>query len=475
MTHLSEAIPHLSLPLLSATLSFTMAACVLILVLGGSGATRALAVLCQLSSIGFLTGAAWLRARSGHNELLDPLWHQVKVDSVNEAILVLYGVLTLTILLLAPRRDATGGFLVGVLFLFAATVFTYGATSVAGFGAGWVLSALPFALGCFRTPGVAHSPALWIAVAISGVALMGAAGLMGTSGMDFSHANGLAMALLLLAVALRKGIFPVHSWLAQAFERGSLLPTVLFYNGHCGALLLVRAESTHLEAVVQQMLHYICWGALLTALYTSFLMIAERKPRRLLAMLCVSQASFILAGLSSGSHYGITGALIHWLVVAAASTGLVSVYRALEVRCAGVERSTEGHLGLGAHAPRLAVFFLVCGLALVGLPGTLGYSAEDLLFHGALESQPVIGVALHLATALNAIHLFRLFSRLFLGRLASEVAEIPDALFRERLPLTMCLLFLVVGGLIPAPILRHREAVAQRIHAALEHEAAQSH
>jgi NADH:ubiquinone oxidoreductase subunit 4 (subunit M) len=121
------------------------------------------------------------------------------------------------------------------------------------------------------------------------------------------------------------------------------------------------------------------------------------------------------------------------------------------------------------------VFFLVSGLALVGLPGTLGYLAEDLLFHGALESAPVIGLALHMATALNAIHLFRLFSRLFLGRLGSEIAVVPDALARERLPLTCCILFLVVAGLIPGPILRHREPVAERIHAALESSEQQTH
>jgi len=97
------------------------------------------------------------------------------------------------------------------------------------------------------------------------------------------------------------------------------------------------------------------------------------------------------------------------------------------------------------------------------LPGTLGYCAEDLLFHGALQAQPVIGLALILSTALNAIHLFRLFSRLFLGRLRSDVPEVPDALARERWPLSVCVGFLIVAGLVPSFIVRHREPVAERI------------
>jgi NADH-quinone oxidoreductase subunit M len=47
-----------------------------------------------------------------------------------------------------------------------------------------------------------------------------------------------------------------------------------------------------------------------------------------------------------------------------------------------------GHLGLAIRAPRLATFFLIGALALIGLPGTVGYNAEDLLFHGALQSHP---------------------------------------------------------------------------------------
>jgi hypothetical protein len=85
------------------------------------------------------------------------------------------------------------------------------------------------------------------------------------------------------------------------------------------------------------------------------------------------------------------------MVVSAASMGMACVLRAVEVRVADA-LAPSGPLGLAVRAPRLAVFFLVCGLSLIGLPGTLGYCAEDLLFHGALESHPLLGVALPLAT-----------------------------------------------------------------------------
>jgi len=153
-------------------------------------------------------------------------------------------------------------------------------------------------------------------------------------------------------------------------------------------------------------------------------------------------------------------------VVTAASSGLIAIVRILEVRVMDVT-NPESDLGLAVRAPRLATFFLICGLALIGLPGTLGYCAEDLLFHGALASHPILGVTLLVATAFNAINLVRLYSVLFLGVLPKHVIDIPDALPRERWPLTACVVFLIAGGILPGKIIPWREDAAHEIERAL--------
>jgi NADH-quinone oxidoreductase subunit M len=188
--------------------------------------------------------------------------------------------------------------------------------------------------------------------------------------------------------------------------------------------------------------------ALFTAVYAALLAVSERSPRRLLGLLAVSQASCILAGLESAKPEGVSGALIQWLVVGAGVTGLVAVYRLIETRYGGNLEGRE-FLGLAERFPRLAVSFAVCGLAIVGLPGTLGFCAEDLLMHGLLESKPWIGLAQPLATALNAITMVRFFARLFMGRRHGDALPLPDALPRERWALAAVVAFLVIGGLAP--------------------------
>jgi NADH:ubiquinone oxidoreductase subunit 4 (subunit M) len=99
----------------------------------------------------------------------------------------------------------------------------------------------------------------------------------------------------------------------------------------------------------------------------------------------------------------------------------------------------------------------------VGLPLTLGFPAEDLLLQGTLATNPYLGVVLPVVTALNAFSIVRLFARLFLGQPVTAAHNIADALRRERWVLTGALLFLLIGGLFPAQLMRLPAVAAERL------------
>jgi NADH:ubiquinone oxidoreductase subunit 4 (subunit M) len=62
---------------------------------------------------------------------------------------------------------------------------------------------------------------------------------------------------------------------------------------------------------------------------------------------------------------------------------------------------------------------------------------------------------------MNAVSLFRLFSKIFLGARAGAVYGVTDAAPRERWVLAAIALFLVVAGLTPATIVGFRTPAAQ--------------
>lgn len=414
------------------------------------------AIACIAAGIPVLCAAA-IFAGDHHRQVRSLLI----ADGMNAVPMLLFAILALVSLMVSPKQDAHPRSLAGMLVTTAGTLAAYAADNLILFFVAWVVSMLPFLFGTSersstgraRLPGivlVGSALALFGAMVTIEWTVTGAADPWSMTALAASgwHGSRWVFGLLMLAVFLRKGIFPLHSWVPAAFAGGPLIGAGLLFNGHLGAFLLARMVVPLTPEIARDLFPLLSNLALITAAYAALLAISERSPRRLMGLLAVSQASCILAGLESAKAEGVSGALIQWLVVGAGSTGLIAVYRLIETRYSG-DLEGRDFLGLAERFPRLAVSFAVCGLAIVGLPGTLGFCAEDLLLHGLLESNSWIGLAQPLATALNAITMVRLFSRLFMGKRHGDAIPVPDALPRERWALAALVVFLVIGGLAP--------------------------
>jgi len=382
-------------------------------------------------------------------------------ESLREALMALFSCLTLASTLMLPKRDCDPLIMGGILFILGATLTAYSTDNLAVFLAGWILTTIPFLLRSWF--GASWRPAT--ALSLSSVVLALAIAIIAASGHALSietlkgrSPGGMtAFALLVAAVILRKGICPAQAWVADLAERSPAIPAALLLNGHFGALLVARLILPLFPRTSDNLFPVLSWFAMATALYVAIRALAENSPRRLLAFLALSQSAVILAGLESRTWDGITGAMVHWFVVTVSTVGLFGILRLLEVRF-GENLTATRYLGLSQNAPRLAVSFAVFGLALVGLPGTLGFFSEDLLIHGTLMTHPLTGVVLPIATAMNAVSIFRLFAKLFLGKRRTGLTHMADALPRERWTLAAGLLFVVLGGLFPNLIVARRSA-----------------
>jgi len=426
-------------------------------------------------------------ARSGGGRLLEPLptWGQWAIlDSLNGLPLPLYTGLALGMIIVAPRRKVTVGWLMGIQILTLGTIIAYATNHLLLFVLAWAGTLVPFLGSRFfnRVGEVTIPREARMILSLSAVLILLGATLLalGTESSEWSARLSLgqprqgdsvllslAFTCLMVGVFLRKGFFPFHAWVTRSFAEGPLIPLNLFFNGHLGAFLIARVAVPAFPEIATAALPLLGNLGLLTAGYTALLAIGERHPRRLLALLTISQSSFLVAGLESTNPDAIAGALVHWQVVVVATSVLTAVYTSLEARLT-LQIDGRQHLGLAKGAPRLAVFFLIAGLALVGLPLTLGFAAEDLLLHGTLESHPLLGIILPVVTALNAFHLMRLFTSLFLGRPDQGVLTVNDARPRERWVLTAAILFLLVGGLYPAIFVHLPERAAENLIYSLE-------
>jgi NADH-quinone oxidoreductase subunit M len=388
-------------------------------------------------------------------------------QSLYQALMLLFACLTLGATLALPRRDCTAGNVSGILFILGSTLLAYSADNLLTLLAAWILTITPFFLPRWFHP---HSWRPLAALLLSGLALGVAIVVIAFNThtiwivrLQGQSPGGMAtLGLLIAAVIFRKGILPAHAWVADAAAGGSLIPTALLFNGHFGALLVAKLIVPLFAGATVAVFPILSYLAMATALYVAIRALTENSPRRLLAFVSLSQSAAILAGLESGTAEGITGALVHWYVVTVSTVALFGILRLLEVRF-GENLTTSTHLGLARHAPRLAVSFAVFGLALVGLPGTLSFCSQDLLIHGTLQSHPLTGILLPISTAMNAVSIFRLFTRLFLGKRRTGFTAVVDALPRERWVLAIGSVFVVLGGLFPNVLVARRAAEADLV------------
>ena len=200
--------------------------------------------------------------------------------------------------------------------------------------------------------------------------------------------------------------------------------------------------------------------ALVTAVYGGALALVQRDLRSLIGTLAMSQSAMVLADLAGTLPMELNGAFCVWISSGLALTGIGLVAWALESRTGPLSIQTPQ--GRFRDSPALAGFFLLFGLATIGLPGTLSFVADDLIVSGSLDEQLHAGLLVIAAAVLSGIALMRGWFMIFGGPAAVDGPR-HMILPRERIALTVVLATLFVLGLFPAPLVRSLERAAEQL------------
>jgi NADH-quinone oxidoreductase subunit M len=266
--------------------------------------------------------------------------------------------------------------------------------------------------------------------------------------------------LIVLAALVRKGIVPFHAWVPEVFDHGRLGPAILFSAPQVGAYITVVLI---VPRAAPDLLRLIALLALGTAVYGAALALVQTSARRACGYLFMSQSALVMAGLDCTSASALTGGLLVWLSAGLAFAGLARTVLVLEARRGRLDL-TSYHGGY-ERMPVLAISFLAMGLACTGFPGTLGFVGQELLVAGAVESFPVMGFAVVVASALTGLAVLRMYFSLFCGRPDPLLhAGVRLGLARREAWTFVALVIALVGlGLAPRALVDSRFAVSDEL------------
>ena len=238
-------------------------------------------------------------------------------------------------------------------------------------------------------------------VSVPSLGLQGIPELM--SGANFLLPIGMVFWLFFISFAIKLPLWPLHSWLPDAHTDAPtavsvMLAGVLLKMGGYGIFRISLGffhNSTFNFDIAGPLLAIL--GAV-SVIYGAILTVRQKDLKRLIAFSSVSHMGYVIIGFSSLAGIGsisdtlaLNGAALQ-LFTHGTITGLAFLMVGLVY-----DRTHTRHIpdlgGLTNKMPIIAVFFIIAGFGLLGLPGLSGFVAELMIFLGTFKLGSIFAMA----------------------------------------------------------------------------------
>ena len=300
---------ELSFPYLSVMIALPLLAALATL-LGDAVVTRRVASAAALVSLALALGGLAEHVAAPAAVFADP-WDPLRallgrpalrLDGLSAVLLPFAAAIALVAVSVAPRTALRASLLRRNLFAQAVVAATFATREPWLLVALWWLGMAPPLLE-LRSAGPAGRPALRVFALYMAVCAATFTGGVALAGGESALAGSI---LLVIAVMIRKGITPLHSWMPELFEHAPLGVSTLFNAPQVGAYV---AATLVLPSEPEAVLHVVGVAAILTALYGSAMALVQPGARRAYGYLFMSQSALVMLGFECLSLPGIAGSL----------------------------------------------------------------------------------------------------------------------------------------------------------------------
>jgi len=238
-------------------------------------------------------------------------------------------------------------------------------------------------------------------------------------------------AFIMIGIALKLAMFPLHLWLPNAYTYAPSVVTVFLAATatKVAVYVMLRILFTvfpHSFALATPAEELFIMAGIASIIIASTYAIYQVDVKRLLAYSSVAQIGYMALGIGFASATGVTAALIHLFNHALMKGALFMAVGAIIYRI-GACRMDQIH-GLGRAMPWTFGAIVIGGLSLVGVPGTAGFISKWYLVSAALEQEAWISVAVILFGSLLAVvYMGKLIEALYFKPVTDSGKEVAEA------------------------------------------------
>jgi multicomponent Na+:H+ antiporter subunit D len=227
------------------------------------------------------------------------------------------------------------------------------------------------------------------------------------------------LAFIVVGVALKAAVFPLHSWLPSSYSQAPSVVSVFLAASATKVAIYVLIRCLFnvypmeywTSIVLPDLLVGIgCVGIL----YGSFRAFGQLDMKRLLAYSSVAQIGYMMVGIGLINQTAMTATLLHLFNHALIKAALFMVAGILLYRANTT--NLKDLRGLGRDMPWTLLAMAIAGLSLIGMPGTVGFISKWFLISGAIETGRWYVVLVVLASSIIAIlYVWKMIEALYFG------------------------------------------------------------
>ena len=287
--------------------------------------------------------------------------------------------------------------------------------------------------------------------------------IMGTTDFDalyktnFNYSTQLLLFYgIFIAFAVKTPTIFLNTWLLKAHVESPLGGSVIL------AAIVLKLSLYGIFRLILPLLpkasldytYIVYLIGVITIIYASLSTLRTIDVKELIAYSSVSHAAVYLIGVFSNTIQGIEGGIALGLAHGFVSSGLFICVGGVLYDRSGT-RLISFYRGIAQVMPLFSILFFILSLGNCGVPLTLNFVGEFMSLYGVFERLPLLGVFASSSIVLSAGYTIYMFNRIAFGGSFSKFfeANISDVNKREFFVLLTLVVFTVVLGIYPAPVL----------------------
>jgi len=290
------------------------------------------------------------------------------------------------------------------------------------------------------------------------VAVRIAAGLGSQAGIRF------AAVLLMLAFAIKAGMFPLYGWLPSSYHTPRHTVSAVFAGllTKVGVYALIRTFGSAFVAERDFILPILWTVSLLTMVIGVCGAMSQFHTRRILSFHIISQIGYMTLGLALGTAAAISAAIfyiIHHIIV---KSNLFFVASVIDRIGGGENLKRTG--GLYRSAPWLAGLFLIPALSLGGIPPFSGFWAKLALLKELFNANAWFAGAVALAVGVCTLFsMMKIWAEAFWKDRPAEAKEFRPVGFAHILPIVILAAATIALSVYPSWLFDLADIAAQQL------------